>query len=626
MLVSAPVTSSGGHAMADLVGTAGNDRVDGTETEDRLRGLSGSDRIGAAAGNDTVSGGEGADRVDGGDGDDVIYGFGSSDRTAGSGDILAQRVAQGLPQPIFVTSAPGDADRLFVVGKGGRIDILDPQTGAVNASPFLTIPTAELQTGGEQGLLGLAFHPDYAANGKFYVFVTNAAGNLEVREYMRSSGNPDVADAGSGDVILTVPHPVHGNHNGGWLGFGPDGYLYISTGDGGSGGDPDNNAQNPASLLGKMLRIDVDGDDFASDPLRDYAIPEDNPFVGTAAAGEIWALGLRNPWRPSFDRLTGDLYIADVGQGELEEINFQSGNSNGGENYGWVIKEGTEVFDPDRPGNLPPDSPLLIDPVFEYEHTFDENGGFAVTGGYVYRGTSAGMQGVYFYADFVTDNLWSFRVVDGKVVDQANRTDQLTGEGGRVDAIASFGEDGNGNLYVVGIDGEIFLLTPGEGAGDGADLLRGGAGRDEIHGGAQNDTLRGDADDDRLYGGSQDDLLEGGAGRDRMNGGTGADVFMFRAVSDTGDGTTKRDSIGDFDAREDVLDLSAIDAMAATGGNQSFSFIGTARFTAEGQVRAVQSGADVIVLVNTAGTALAEMSFVLAGVLVGDLEAADFVL
>jgi glucose/arabinose dehydrogenase len=615
--------------MADLVGTAGNDRVDGTATEDRVSGLSGSDRINAAAGNDTVSGGEGADRIDGGDGDDVIHGFGASDRTAGSGDIVAERVATGLPQPLFALSAPGDADRLFVVSKSGRIHILDPETGIVNPTPFLSIPPAQLQTGGEQGLLSMAFHPDYATNGKFYVFVVNAAGDLEVREYMRSAGNPDVAQAGSSNVILTIPHPVNGNHNGGWIGFGPDGNLYIATGDGGGGGDPGNNAQDPESLLGKILRIDVDADDFAGDPLRDYAIPDDNPFVGTAAAGEIWALGLRNPWRPSFDRLTGDLYIADVGQGEREEINFQPADSEGGENYGWVIKEGTEVFDPDRPGNLPPDSPLLIDPVFEYGHTFDENGGFAVTGGYVYRGTSAGMQGVYFYADFVTDNLWSFRVVNGKVVDAANRSAQLVDAEGRsftVDSIASFGEDGHGNLYIVSIDGAIIRLSPAEGAGDGADLLRGGAGRDRIHGGAQDDTLHGDEGDDRLFGGSQDDVLVGGAGRDRMSGGTGGDVFVFRSVSDTGNATTKRDVIGDFAGGEDVLDLSAIDAMAGTGGNQSFTLIGTARFTAEGQVRLVQSGADVVVMVNTLGAKEADLSFVLTGVQVGDLQAADFLL
>jgi glucose/arabinose dehydrogenase len=612
--------------MADRTGTAGNDTLDGTSQDDRLVGLSGSDRMSAGAGNDTVSGGEGSDVLAGGDGNDVIHGFGASDRVAGSGDIVVERVVSSPFQPVFLTAAPGDPDRVYMVSKGGGIRILDPETGTFNATAFLSIPASQLQTDGEQGLLGLAFHPDYAANGRFFVYLTNADGNIEVREYARSAGNPDVADAASGNVILTIPHPGRDNHNGGWIGFGPDGYLYIATGDGGGGGDPDNNAQNVNSLLGKMLRIDVNGDDFAGDGARDYAIPDDNPFAGGAGADEIWAVGLRNPWRNSFDRLTGDLYIADVGQGQREEINFQPGGAPGGANYGWVIKEGTLVFDDNRPGNLPPDSPLLVDPVFEYGHSFDENGGFSVTGGYVYRGTGPGMQGVYFYADFVTDNLWSMRVVDGQVVDQANRTDQLTAAGLQVDNIASFGEDARGNLYVLGLDGEIFRLTPGQGAGDGADLIRAGAGRDTAHGGAGDDTLQGGADDDRLFGGSQDDILDGGQGRDRMAGGTGADVFDFNATADSGAGAARPDSLADFIRGEDVVDISTIDAQAAAGGNQAFAFIGTARFTAEGQVRVKQSGADTIVQINTSGSDGAEMAIRLIGLQAGDVTAADFVL
>jgi Ca2+-binding RTX toxin-like protein len=612
--------------MADRTGTAGNDTLDGTTQDDRLEGLSGSDSMSSGAGNDTVSGGEGSDVLAGGDGNDVIYGFGASDRTAGSGDIVVERVVQSPFQPVFLTAAPGDPDQVYVVTKGGGIRILDPETGTFNATPFLSIPASQLQTDGEQGLLGLAFHPDYAANGRFFVFLTNAAGNIEVREYARSAGNPDIADASSGNVILTIPHPGRDNHNGGWIGFGPDGYLYIATGDGGGGGDPDNNAQNVNSLLGKMLRIDVNGDDFAVDSSRDYAIPDDNPFANGAGADEIWAVGLRNPWRNSFDRLTGDLYIADVGQGLREEINFQPGGAQGGANYGWVIKEGTLVFNANRPGNLPPDSPLLVDPVFENGHSFDENGGFSVTGGYVYRGTGPGMQGVYFYADFVTDNLWSLRVVDGQVVDQANRTDQLTAAGMQVDNIASFGEDARGNLYIVGLDGEIFRITPGEGAGDGADLIRAGAGRDTAHGGAGDDTLQGGADDDRLFGGSQDDILDGGLGRDRMAGGTGADVFDFNATAESGAGGARPDSVADFTQGEDVVDISTIDAQAAAGGNQAFGFISTARFTAEGQVRLKQSGADTIIQINTSGSDGAEMSIRLIGVQAGDVTAADFVL
>lgn len=611
--------------MALLNGTTGADVLAGGAAADVGTGLSGSDRLDGGAGADTLSGGEGGDSLNGGAGDDVLYGFGASDEVAGSGDIRATRIAGGYDQPVFATSAPGDPDRLFVVEKTGQIRILDTATGVTNTANFLTIPQAQLQTGGEQGLLSMAFHPDYATNGKFYVFVNNAAGDLEVRQYARAPGNPDRAGATSGDVILTIPHPGNSNHNGGWISFGPDGHLYIATGDGGGGGDPDNNAQNPNVLLGKMLRIDVNGDDFAGDAGRDYAIPDDNPFVGTSAAGEIWALGLRNPWRPSFDRVTGDLYIADVGQDAREEINFQEAGSAGGENYGWVIREGTLVFDPDRPGNLPPGSPLLIDPVLDYGHSFDAAGGFSVTGGYVYRGPSEGMQGIYLYADFVSNQIWSFRIVDGAVVDAANRTGQFVVSGGSLDNIASFGEDGRGNLYIIGIGGDVFLLNPGAGAGDGADAINGGAGRDRIWGGAGRDTLRGGEDDDRLHGGGQADLIAGGAGKDVMFGGAGADVFDFNAVTES-HVAFGRDVIMDFVAGEDRLDFASIDARAGVAGNQGFTFIGSGPFTAEGQIRVVQSGGSVVVQVNTSGSSGAEMVLILRDVAVGDLTAGDFVL
>ena len=221
--------------MSILAGTIGADTLTGGNAADTATGLSGADLVSGGQGRHTLSGGEGGDTLNGGDGDDVIYGFGASDRQDGSGDIVATRIVQGLNQPLFATSAPGDADRLFVVGKTGQIDILDTATGTTNGAAFLTIPADQLETSSEQGLLGLAFHPGYAANGKFHVFGTNADGNLEARQYLRSAANPDVADLASGDVILTVAHPNYSNHNGGWIGFGPDGHLYISTGDGGRG-------------------------------------------------------------------------------------------------------------------------------------------------------------------------------------------------------------------------------------------------------------------------------------------------------------------------------------------------------------------------------------------------------
>ena len=612
--------------MAVLTGTLQPDTLTGTSQVDQVSGLAGSDTILGRESADILSGGEGGDVIFGGAGGDLIYGFGASDRQAGTGDIAAARVGAGFGAPVYVTSAPGDPDRLYVVEKGGTIRILDPATGQANADPFLTIPPDQLKTQGVQGLMSLAFHPDYATNGKFYVLMNNSHGDVELREYQRSATNPDMADPASSDTILVQPTPNNTTHNGGWIGFGPDGYLYIPTGDGGPVGDPENNAQNPQSLLGKILRIDVNGDDFTHDTRRDYSIPGDNPFVGSAPADEIWAAGLRNPWRASFDSLTGDLYIGDVGQSTLEEINFQSADSHGGANYGWAIKEGTNVFDGTRPGNLPPDSPELVDPVFEYPHLPGASTGSAVIGGYVYRGPGEGMQGLYLFSDFGSNRIWSFRTVDGAAVDVVDRTVQFVTAGGQIDNIVSFGQDGRGNLFIVGIDGEIFRLTPGAGAGDGADSILGGDGNDTVHGGAQNDTIRGGADNDSLYGGGQDDVIDGGAGRDRMAGGAGADVFEFNATSESGSVTMGRDLITDFTPGEDVIDLETIDAQTSVLGNQAFTLIGSSPFTAEGQIRLVQGSGGVIVYVNTTGTDGAEMSFRLAHLQVADLQASDFIL
>lgn len=609
--------------MAFLNGTAAADQLAGGIADDRLSARSGGDLVQGGGGRDVISGGEGSDTLLGGAGDDVIFGFGSSDRLAGSGDIIATRVASGFDAPVFSASAPGDPDRLYVVEKTGQIRILDPATGTVNSANFLTVPQNQIETSGEQGLLGLAFHPNYVTNGQFYVYMTNAAGDIEVRRYTRDTANPDQASAASGDVILTVPHPGNSNHNGGWISFGPDGYLYIATGDGGAAGDPPNNAQNVNSLLGKMLRIDVNSDGFPGDPSRDYAIPSDNPFAAGAGADEIWAVGLRNPWRPSFDRVTGDLYIADVGQDRYEEVNFQAAGTAGGLNYGWKVMEGLNIYDGTIPGNPAPGSSVLTDPVTAYPHAANETGGFSVTGGYVYRGPSEGMQGSYLYADFVTNQLWSFRMVNSAAVDAANRTGQLVEVGGRVDQIASFGEDGHGNLYIVGLDGEIFRLDPQIGAGDGTDSIDGGSGNDQIHGGAGGDILLGGVGDDALFGGGQDDLIVGGAGRDHLTGGAGADRFDFNRATDSGPGAA-RDVVVDLTARQDVIDLSGIDASTGRGGNQDFVYVGTAVFSAEGQVRLMQSGSSVLVQMNLTGTGGAEAQIVLRDALVTDFSLADF--
>ena len=349
-------------------------------------------------------------------------------------------VALGLDQPVYLTGAPGDTTRLFVVERPGRIRII--RNGQVEPQPFLDI-TPLTSTEGERGLLSFAFHPDYPQNGFFFVYHTDVpGGNTRVVRY-QVSGDPDVADPASAKLILGVNQPFS-NHNGGQIAFGPDGRLYIGLGDGGSANDPLGSGQDLASLLGTILRIDVDN----GDP---FAIPADNPFVGnTNARAEIWVSGLRNPWRFSFDRQTGDLYIADVGQDEVEEIDVQPASSSGGENYGWNAMEGSRCFQAascDQTG--------LTLPVLEYLH--DSQGGCSVTGGYVYRGTRIpGLAGRYFYADFCSQFVRSFAFAAGAATSPADSTQDLGPAGG----ISSFGEDTNGELYILTIEGGVFKIVP----------------------------------------------------------------------------------------------------------------------------------------------------------------------
>ncbi len=377
-----------------------------------------------------------------------------------SNDITAVRVAGDLDRPVFATAPNGDRNRLFAIEQHtGLIKILHLDTQEIITTPFLDIDG--LATGNEQGLLGLAFHPDYDTNGFFYVNLSLSGGDTVIRRYEVSATNPNLANPDSAMTLMFYGQPF-GNHNGGWLGFGPnDGYLYISSGDGGSGGDPGNRAQDiTAQALGKILRIDVDGDDFPDNPDRNYAIPPDNPFIGTAGDDEIWAYGLRNPWRPSFDRNTGDLYIADVGQGNWEEINYQPADSTGGENYGWKVMEGNHCFNDTVGGNPPCFDNSFTAPIHEYGHTGAPDGGFSITGGYVYRGPIESLQGTYFFADFISEQIWSFRY-DGITPNEfTNRTLQLRPEDETaINAISSFGEDVNGNLYILDLGGEVFKIV-----------------------------------------------------------------------------------------------------------------------------------------------------------------------
>lgn len=356
-----------------------------------------------------------------------------------------ETVAGGFSRPLFVTHAGDGTNRLFVVEQGGLIWVLRDSQRL--EAPFLDVsdrisPEALGSGYSERGLLGLAFHPDYADNGAFFIDYTDRSGSSVLARYTVSAENPDRADADSEQQLLIVEQP-YANHNGGHLAFGPDGALYVALGDGGSGGDPQGNGQNLGTLLGTILRLDVDA-------AEGYAIPEDNPFVSTDnARPEIWAWGLRNPWRFSFDRETGDLYIADVGQNEWEEVNFQPASSTGGENYGWNAYEGSHRYS----GLAPASDPVM--PIAEYSHS--GTGGCSITGGYVYRGEAIpALSGTYLYGDWCSGTIWTAQQAGEGMWDV-----QAALESGR--SISSFGEDETGELYVVDYaSGEILRLAPGD--------------------------------------------------------------------------------------------------------------------------------------------------------------------
>jgi glucose/arabinose dehydrogenase len=346
--------------------------------------------------------------------------------------LALQQIASGLSRPLEIRNA-GDS-RLFIVLQTGQIVIYDGSR--VLPTPFLDIRSVisgGVQGESERGLLGLAFHPRFAQNGFFFVHYTAISGDVIVARYSVSPPNSDRADAGTGTIVLRIPHSQFANHNGGQLQFGSDGFLYIGVGDGGGGGDPNNNGQNRSTLLGKILRIDVD--------TPPYGGPPSNPF-----GNEVWAYGLRNPWRFSFDRVTQDLWIADVGQNLWEEVDFQPAASIGGENYGWRLMEGTHCFNPSTNCQ----QAGLVLPVLEYSHA---GGACSITGGYVYRGARyPRMSGIYFYGDYCSGAIWgAARQNDGTVSSQLLLSTRL--------AISSFGEDQNGELYVADLKGAVYRLT-----------------------------------------------------------------------------------------------------------------------------------------------------------------------
>ena len=329
----------------------------------------------------------------------------------------------GLVRPVDLQ--PDGSGRLFVIEKAGRIRIIE--NDQLIETPFLDISDHVGSTGNEQGLLGLAFHPQYAQNGRFFVNYTDNNGDTVLARFQASS-DPNIADPNSEVKMLGIDQPF-ANHNGGVLAFGPDGYLYAGLGDGGSQGDPFGNAQNTGVLLGKILRLDVD----SAEP---YAVPSDNPF-----GNEVWAYGLRNPWRFSFDRLTHDLYIGDVGQNTWEEIDFLPAGSPGGTNFGWNFREGAHDYKGGGPAGM-------VDPVAEYSHT---EGGCSVTGGYVYRGSMPEWNGIYLYADYCTGLIWGLIRSENSWKKQQLFDLDVT--------VTSFGQDASGELYLLSDNGGVFRLV-----------------------------------------------------------------------------------------------------------------------------------------------------------------------
>ena len=350
-----------------------------------------------------------------------------------------QQIASGLSSPLYLTAPPADSSRLFVVEQTGAIRII--KDGAVLPTPFLDV-SGEITSGGEQGLLGMAFDPSYASTGRFVVHYTDKAGNTHLSMFTVSS-NPDVADPATEQVILTAQQPFS-NHNGGQVLFGPDGFLYLGLGDGGSEGDPQGRGQDRSDLLGSILRIDVHG-------AAPYAVPPDNPFVGQSGVQpEIWSYGLRNPWRFSFDRATGDLYVADVGQDSYEEVDVMPAASGAGKgaNFGWNIMEGKHCYN----ASSCTQNGLTL-PVYEYTH----GEGCSITGGYVYRGAALpALQGLYFFGDFCQGWVRSFRYQAGAATELTDW--QSLRPGGM---ITSFGEDAAGELYIIVQGGNVFKVVPG---------------------------------------------------------------------------------------------------------------------------------------------------------------------
>lgn len=369
-----------------------------------------------------------------------------------AGRVSTRRVALGFSSPVFVLGRGDGTDRILVAEKGGLVKVLDPVTGLTEAGDFLDV-RGVISTDNERGLLGLALAPDFATSGILYACMTAADGAVQVRKFTVSGG----VAAGTGDVILSVPHGTANNHNGGWIGFDAAGNLIVAIGDGGGSGDPEGDAQNTNSLLGKILRIDPRSDAYPADASRDYAIPAGNPFAsGSGGAPEVWHWGLRNPFRNSFDKTTGNLYIGDVGQGAMEEIDLAR-PTDPGLNFGWNIREGTLPYAAGSTAGL-------TEPVIAYAQGTGPLQGRTVIGGYVYRGPVTSLRGQYVFGDFINRRLWSVAaasIVQGATLSGAQFTDRTSAfapAAGVIGMMTSFGEDDLSNLYIIDYDGEIFMV------------------------------------------------------------------------------------------------------------------------------------------------------------------------
>ncbi|MGB2402360.1 MAG: PQQ-dependent sugar dehydrogenase [Akkermansiaceae bacterium] len=364
------------------------------------------------------------------------------------GKVESTLLASGFDQPVWASCPQGVTKYLWIVEKDGRIVILNRQTG--EKSNFLDISKLIKIKMNEQGLLGLAFSNDYLQSGKLYVYYTNKIGDSEICRFTAHGQNMMQCDPKSRELILTIKQSAR-NHNGGWIGFGPDDYLYIATGDGGAANDPKNHGQDLSTHLGKILRIDVSS-------AEGYSVPEDNPFIGIAGAKpEIYAYGLRNPWRCSWDKKTNDFYIADVGQNHWEEINFVAAGKCKGANFGWRLREGLLPTPKKNVGGSRPNE--CVDPIYVYKHGNKYHEGVSVTGGYVYRGPIESLQGKYFFADYGNPRIWSIEVKDGKASNFIDWTEQLKPTQGSISQITSFAEDHDGNLLIISISGNIYELT-----------------------------------------------------------------------------------------------------------------------------------------------------------------------